>query len=125
MTFDHERLEVGAGIVEGGGVTSTSGAHDHDVAYIHSGDYLDSEQQISLQACRWSAGRLRQATPNADGRDARLSTGTTGTSLYPRPASLQFPNPDELVPEPLFCARLEHRDSAPLSKRQRGRSIRT
>src|SRR5258708_6769950 len=70
MTFDHERLEVGACIVEGGGVTSTSGAHDHDVAYIHSGDYLDSEQQISLQACRWSAGRLRAATPNAEGRDA-------------------------------------------------------
>src|ERR1700681_4320289 len=63
MAFNHERLEVGAGVVEGGGVTGTSGAHDHDIAYIHSGDYLDSERQISLQACRWSAGRPRPATP--------------------------------------------------------------
>src|SRR6202795_308660 len=63
MAFDHERFEVGAGVVEGGGVTGTSGAHDHDIAYIHSGDYLDSERQISLQACRWSAGRPRPATP--------------------------------------------------------------
>ena len=37
MAFDHERLEVGAGVVEGGGVTGTSGAYDHDIAYVHSG----------------------------------------------------------------------------------------
>src|SRR5258708_37469609 len=117
MTFDHERLEVGACIVEGGGVTSTSGAHDHDVAYIHSGDYLDSEQQISLQACRWTAGRLRPATPNADGRH---TTRTTGTSLYPRLASLQLPHPDEPAAATLFCARLERHDSAPSSTRRRG-----
>src|SRR5258708_24509427 len=115
MTFDHERLEVGACIIDGGGVTSTSGAYDHDVAYIHSGDYLDSERQISLQACRWSAGRLRPTTPNADGRDARPSTGTTGTSLCPRLASLPLPHPDEPVPETLFCVRLERHDSAPRS----------
>src|SRR4029077_6710955 len=70
MAFNHERFEVGAGVVEGGGVTGTSGAYDHDIAYIHSGDYLDSEQQISFQACRWSAARPRPATPSADGRDA-------------------------------------------------------
>src|SRR5713226_9192554 len=63
MAFNHERLEVGAGVVEGGGVTGTSGAHDHDIAYIHSGDYLDSQRQISLQACRWSVGRPSPATP--------------------------------------------------------------
>src|ERR1700674_338674 len=62
MAFNHKRFEVGAGIVEGSGVTGTSGAHDHEVASVHSGDYLDSEQQISLQACRWSAGRTRPAT---------------------------------------------------------------
>src|SRR5216684_1031538 len=67
MAFDHEWLEVGAGVVEGGGVTGTSGAHDHDIAYIHSGDYLDSERQISLQACRWSVGRPRPATPMPTG----------------------------------------------------------
>src|SRR6266481_901106 len=72
MAFDHERLEVGAGVVEGGGVTGTSGAHDHDIAYIHSGDYLDSERQISLQACRWSAGRPRPATPRPTGRRPSL-----------------------------------------------------
>src|SRR3984893_6341414 len=65
MAFNHERLEVGAGVVEGGGVNGTSGAHDHDIAYIHSGDYLDSERQISLQACRWSVGLPRPATPMA------------------------------------------------------------
>src|SRR6202790_1419402 len=67
MAFDHERLEVGAGVVEGGGVAGTSGAHDHDIAYIHSGDYLDSERQISLQACRWSVGLSRPATPMPTG----------------------------------------------------------
>src|ERR1700686_5563004 len=67
MALDHERLEGGAGIVGGGGVTGTSGAHDDDIAYIHSGDYLDSERQISLQACRWSAGRPRPATPMPTG----------------------------------------------------------
>src|SRR5258708_21611675 len=67
MAFDHKRFEVGAGVVEGGRVTGTSGAHDHDIAYIHSGDYLDSERQISLQACRWSAGRSRPATPMPTG----------------------------------------------------------
>src|ERR1700730_6497794 len=67
MAFNHERLEVGAGVVEGGGVTGTSGAHDHDIAYIHSGDYLDSERQISLQACRWSVGLPRPATPMPTG----------------------------------------------------------
>src|SRR6266404_73690 len=113
MAFDHERLEVGAGVVEGGGVTGTSGAHDHDIAYIHSGDYLDSQRQISLQACRWSAGRPRPATPMPTEENARLSTGTTGTSLYPRLASLQFPHPDEPVPEVSPCARPERRDSAP------------
>src|ERR1700680_4198855 len=67
MAFDHERLEVGAGVVEGGGVTGTSGAHDNDIAYIPSGDYLYSERQISFQACRWSAGRPRPATPMPTG----------------------------------------------------------
>ena len=35
MAFDHERLEVGAGGVEGGGVTRASGAHNHNVTYVH------------------------------------------------------------------------------------------
>src|SRR5260370_33003681 len=61
MAFDHERLEVGAGVVEGGGVTGTSGAHDHDIADIRSGDYLDSERHSSLQACRVSSGLPRPA----------------------------------------------------------------
>src|SRR4030081_423394 len=63
MAFDHKRFEVGTGVVEGGGVACASGAYDHDVAYIHSGDYLDSDRQIALQACRCSAGRPRPATP--------------------------------------------------------------
>ena len=37
MAFDHERLEVRAGAVEGGGVTGASGAQDHNIAYVHSG----------------------------------------------------------------------------------------
>jgi len=36
MAFDHERLEVGAGAVEGGGVTGAPRAYDHNIAYIHS-----------------------------------------------------------------------------------------
>ena len=35
MAFDHQRLEVGAGGVEGGGVAGASGAHDHNIAYVH------------------------------------------------------------------------------------------
>jgi phosphoheptose isomerase len=48
MAFDHERLEVGAGAVEGGGVTGASGAHDYDIAYVHSRDV----DPILRAACR-------------------------------------------------------------------------
>src|SRR5258708_7038020 len=113
MAFDHERLEVGAGVVEGGGVTGTSGAHDHDIAYIHSGDYLDSERQISLQACRWSTGRSRPATPVPTGETPVSPPRTTATSLCSQPAWSQFPRPDEPVPGVSSCARPERRDSAP------------
>src|SRR5258708_6986598 len=67
MAFDHKRFEVCAGVVEGGRVTGTSGAHDHDIAYIHSVVSLDSDRQIPLQACGWSAGRSRRATPMPTG----------------------------------------------------------
>src|SRR3989442_135594 len=92
MAFNHERLEVGAGVVEGGGVTGTSGAHDHDIAYIHSDDYLDSEQQISLQACQWSAGRPYTATPVPTGETQFLHRNY-GDFFVPAACFVAVPTP--------------------------------
>src|SRR6267378_7777292 len=92
MAFDHERLEVGASVVEGGGVTGTSGAHDHDIAYIHSGDYLDSERQISLQACRWSVERPRPATPMPTG-ETPVSPPDYGDFFVPTACFVAVPTP--------------------------------
>ena len=36
MTFKHQWFEIGAGAVEGGRVSGTSGADDYDVANVHS-----------------------------------------------------------------------------------------
>src|ERR1700694_5916178 len=111
MAFDHQRLEVGAGVVEGGGVTSTSGAHDHDVAYVHSVTTLlrfgatDFASSLPMERRASPPGH-----PNADRRDARLSTGTTGISLCSQIAWLQSRRPDEPVPEVPVCARPERRD---------------
>src|SRR5260370_25000380 len=104
MAFNHERLEVGAGIVEGGGVTGTSGAHDHDIAYVHSGDYLDSEPTDFAS----SSPMERRASP-PDGRDARLSTRTTGISLSSQRPWLQFPRRSEPGAGVSSCARPEPR----------------